>query len=58
MLEGLRGEDSITEPCRREGVRRVRKRSSGSFSRRTQNLYYRWSHRRCKNPPKSIVKVG
>ena len=24
-------------------MRRVRKRSSGSFSRRTQNLYYRWS---------------
>ena len=29
VLEGLRGEDSITELCRREGV--------------AQNLYYRWS---------------
>ena len=29
VLEGLRGEDSITELCRREGI--------------AQNLYYRWS---------------
>ena len=29
VLEGLRGEDSIAELCRREGV--------------AQNLYYRWS---------------
>ena len=29
VLEGLRGEDSITELCRREGI--------------SQNLYYRWS---------------
>ena len=29
MLEGLRGEDSIAEVCRQEGV--------------NQNLYYRWS---------------
>ncbi len=29
MLEGLRGEDSISELCRREGI--------------AQNLYYRWS---------------
>ena len=29
MLEGLRGEDSIAELCRREGI--------------AQNLYYRWS---------------
>ncbi len=29
VLEGLRGEDSIAELCRREGV--------------NQNLYYRWS---------------
>ena len=29
MLEGLRGEDSIAELCRREGI--------------VQNLYYRWS---------------
>jgi transposase len=29
VLEGLRGEDSITELCRREGI--------------NQNLYYRWS---------------
>ena len=29
VLEGLRGEDSIAEPCRREGI--------------NQNLYYRWS---------------
>ena len=29
VLEGLRGEDSITELCRREGI--------------VQNLYYRWS---------------
>ncbi len=29
VLEGLRGEDSIAELCRREGV--------------SQNLYYRWS---------------
>ena len=29
VLEGLRGEDSIAEPCRREGI--------------AQNLYYRWS---------------
>jgi len=28
-LEGLRGEDSIAELCRREGI--------------NQNLYYRWS---------------
>jgi transposase len=29
VLEGLRGEDSIAEICRREGI--------------AQNLYYRWS---------------
>ena len=29
MLDGLRGEDSISEFCRREGI--------------AQNLYYRWS---------------
>ena len=29
MLEGLRGEDSIAELCRKEGI--------------AQNLYYRWS---------------
>src|SRR6202048_5469888 len=29
VLTGLRGEDSITELCRREGI--------------VQNLYYRWS---------------
>src|SRR5919205_540594 len=29
MLQGLRGEDSIAELCRREGI--------------SQNLYYRWS---------------
>ena len=29
ILEGLRGEDSIAELCRREGI--------------NQNLYYRWS---------------
>jgi transposase len=29
VLDGLRGEDSIAELCRREGV--------------NQNLYYRWS---------------
>ena len=29
VLTGLRGEDSIAEPCRREGI--------------VQNLYYRWS---------------
>ena len=29
VLQGLRGEDSITELCRREGI--------------SQNLYYRWS---------------
>ena len=29
VLEGLRGEDSITELCRREGI--------------NSNLYYRWS---------------
>ncbi len=29
VLEGLRGEDSITELCRREGL--------------NQNVYYRWS---------------
>ena len=29
ILEGLRGEDSIAELCRREGI--------------AQNLYYRWS---------------
>ena len=29
VLEGLRGEDSIAELCRREGI--------------SQNLYYRWS---------------
>src|SRR5260370_38583621 len=29
VLEGLRGEDSIAEPCRKGGI--------------NQNLYYRWS---------------
>ena len=29
VLDGLRGEDSIAELCRREGI--------------VQNLYYRWS---------------
>ena len=29
MLDGLRGEDSIAELCRREGI--------------NQNLYYRWT---------------
>ena len=29
VLQGLRGEDSIAELCRREGI--------------VQNLYYRWS---------------
>ena len=29
MIDGLRGEDSIAELCRREGI--------------VQNLYYRWS---------------
>jgi len=29
VLDGLRGEESIAEPCRREGI--------------VQNLYYRWS---------------
>jgi transposase len=29
-LEGLRGEDSIAELCRKEGI--------------AQNLYYRWSN--------------
>jgi len=29
VLEGLRGEESIAELCRREGI--------------VQNLYYRWS---------------
>jgi transposase len=29
VVEGLRGEESIAEPCRREGI--------------VQNLYYRWS---------------
>jgi transposase len=29
VLEGLRGEDSISELCRKEGI--------------NQNLYYRWS---------------
>ena len=29
VLEGLRGEDSIAEPCRREGI--------------PPNVYYRWS---------------
>ena len=31
VLEGLRGEDSIAELCRREGI--------------VQNLYYRWVER-------------
>jgi transposase-like protein len=31
VLEGLRGEDSIAELCRREGI--------------AQNLYYRWVER-------------
>jgi transposase-like protein len=30
VVEGLRGEDSIAELCRREGI--------------VQNLYYRWSN--------------
>src|SRR5438309_6317907 len=35
VLSGLRGEDSIAELCRREGI--------------VQNLYYRWSSsRRCR----------
>ena len=29
VLEGLRGEETIAEPCRKEGI--------------AQNLYYRWS---------------
>jgi len=29
VIAGLRGEDSVAEPCRREGI--------------NQNLYYRWS---------------
>ena len=29
VLDGLRGEDSIVEPCRREGI--------------AQSLYYKWS---------------
>jgi len=29
LLEGLRGEDSVAELCRKEGI--------------NQNLYYRWS---------------
>ena len=29
VLDGLRGEDSIAEPCRREGI--------------AQGLYYKWS---------------
>jgi transposase len=33
VLEGLRGEDSIAELCRREGI--------------VQNLYYRWSKDGC-----------
>src|SRR6516165_3017331 len=38
VLEGLRGEDSIAEVCRKEGI--------------NQNLYYRWSkefRRRARN---------
>ena len=38
VLEGLRGEDSIAELCRREGI--------------AQNLYYRWS-KDCESAPKS-----
>jgi transposase-like protein len=34
VLEGLRGEDSIAELCRREAI--------------VQNLYYRWSRARDK----------
>ena len=41
VLEGLRGEDSIAELCRREGI--------------VQNLYYRWSNRPLSNRPDSIA---
>ena len=37
VLEGLRGEDSIAELCRREGI--------------AQNLYYRWSKRGWQEAP-------
>src|ERR1700747_378669 len=48
VLEGLRGEDSIAELCRKEGI--------------NQNLYYRWSKefleagkKRLRSPPPGIV---
>ena len=36
VLEGLRGEDSIAELCRKEGI--------------NQNLYYRWSSSKAARP--------
>src|SRR5262245_13101355 len=43
VLEGLRGEDSIAELCRKEGI--------------NQNLYYRWSWRRARNGSPATRRV-
>src|ERR1700720_4718313 len=42
VLEGLRGEESIVELCRREGI--------------VQNLYYRWSKDFLEPRPRTKVK--
>src|ERR671911_526470 len=42
VLEGLRGEDSIAELCRREGI--------------VQNLYYRWSKEFLEAGKKGLVE--
>ena len=42
VLEGLRGEDSIAELCRREGI--------------SQNLYYRWSKEVLEAGKKRLLK--
>src|SRR6202046_2293200 len=44
VLEGLRGEDSIAEPCRREGIAR--------------NLHYRWSKDFLDNFSDSVLGIS
>ena len=45
VLEGLRGEDSIAELCRKEGI--------------NQNLYYRWSKEFLEIPrPCTIIRAS
>jgi transposase len=44
VLEGLRGEDSIAELCRKEGI--------------NQTLYYRWSNARSTTPDREDRALG